>query len=326
MKLTGREVIYANLAGEGPRPGLTFDRGRRNDSVQADPGQPEGYEPKRWIEGNYEYYDDLWGNLWHRMKDGCRGGEVCREAIPDWSALAEFRVPRFDPERTAAHYRAGFEREPEKFRIASLPGWIFAQARYIRRLDNYLMDMLLHPDELKRLHERMAAMYETVIRAAGEAGADAIFFCEDMGTQTDILFSPELWDEFFRELYTRLFALAHENGMQVFMHSCGQNSKILERLLRAGVNAFQFDQPTVYDWDGFLIPLLKQYRAALWAPVDIQKIMPTGDRAVIEQGAEAMVRAFRGRLIGKNYGDLAGIGVAEEWDDWAYEKILEFTV
>jgi len=34
-----------------------------------------------------------------------------------------------------------------------------------------------------------------------------------------------------------------------------------------------------------------------------------------------MVDTFAGGLICKNYGDLAGIGVREEWDQWAYEAI-----
>jgi hypothetical protein len=55
--------------------------------------------------------------------------------------------------------------------------------------------------------------------------------------------------------------------------------------------------------------------------VDIQKIMPTGDRARIEASARQMVDLFAGGLICKNYGDLAGIGVQEEWDDWAYRAI-----
>lgn len=323
MSKDSRSIILENLEGRGSRPGLTFDRGRRNDIVSGRPGHPVGYEPKRWIEGDFEYYDDIWGNLWHRMKDGCLGGEVCKPAIAEWSDLANFKVPVYDIDQAAAHFRADFAREPDRFRVAGFPGWIFAQARYIRRLDNYLMDMLLNPDELRELHDRMAVMFESLIVAAGRANADAIFFCEDMGTQNDILFSPELWHEFFGELYPRLFGLARRHGMRVFMHSCGQNTKILKPLLQAGVNLFQFDQPTIYDWK-MLVPLLEKYQAALWSPVDIQKIMPTGDRAVIEQGAADMVNAFSGRLICKNYGDLNGIGVKEEWDDWAYAKILTF--
>ena len=67
---------------------------------------------------------------------------------------------------------------------------------------------------------------------------------------------------------------------------------------------------------------LKARKVGLWSPVDIQQIMPTGDRALIEAEAERMVRLFDGFLIMKNYGDLAGIGVQEEWDMWAYNAIL----
>jgi hypothetical protein len=47
-------------------------------------------------------------------------------------------------------------------------------------------------------------------------------------------------------------------------------------LLGAVVEVFQVDQPALFD-----MPKL----AALWSPVDIQKILPTGDRDLIEAGA-----------------------------------------
>ncbi len=49
--------------------------------------------------------------------------------------------------------------------------------------------------------------------------------------------------------------------------------------------------------------------------------MPTGDRDLIEGYARRMVDLFGngGGLIAKNYGDLHGIGVEQEWDQWAYE-------
>lgn len=72
-----------------------------------------------------------------------------------------------------------------------------------------------------------------------------------------------------------------------------------------------------------LAALLKARGAVLWSPVDIQKIMPTGDRALIEASARQLVDLFEGGLICKNYGNLAGIGVAEAWDDWAYRAICE---
>lgn len=77
--MTSREIILANLNHENPpRPGLTFDGGRINDFVWG--GMDEGmrYHQKRWIDGNVEYYDDAWGNLWKRMVGGCVKSEMTR--------------------------------------------------------------------------------------------------------------------------------------------------------------------------------------------------------------------------------------------------------
>lgn len=323
--MTSREIIFANLKQNvSARPGLNFDRDRCNDLVGGGPGFPKGYQPRRWVEGAYEYYDDIWGNIWHRMaaEGACKGGEIYRPVIAEWEDFVDFKLPVYDRSEVADNYRKGFEQFPDRFRLAGLPGWIFAQARYLRKLDNYLMDMVLYPEELHRLHNMLAEVFEVLILAAGDAGADALVFCEDMGTQNDLLFSPEMWNEFFRELYTRLFALAHERGIHIFMHSCGQNRKILEPLLQAGVDCFQFDQPAIYNFTD-LSALLRKYQSCLWSPVDIQQVLPTGNRQKIEAEVERMVEAFRGMLIFKNYGDLNGIGVRQEWDNWAYNKILE---
>lgn len=319
--MNSKEIIYANLEHRNPvRPGLTFDNERINDTCGGGPDNPKGYTQKRWVEGQYEYYDDIWGNIWARMTDGCAAGEIFKPAIEDWAQLKDFQIPQYDFEEAVNSYRKGFENGEDKFKLAWMPGWVFASSRYLRKMEIYLMDMLLYPEELKQLHEKVAGVFEQLIRAAGEAGGEGIVFCEDMGTQNGLLFSPALWQEYFGDLYSRLFGLAHECGMKVFMHSCGQNRQILEPLLQAGVNCFQFDQPTVYDMAD-LSQLLKKYKAALWSPIDIQKIMPTGDRQIIEQGVDDMLKYFEGGIIFKNYPDLKGIGVKVEWDEWAYQAI-----
>jgi hypothetical protein len=51
-----------------------------------------------------------------------------------------------------------------------------------------------------------------------KAGADAVFFCEDWGTQERLLVSPGMWREIFAPLYERLCAAAKEAGLYVLMH------------------------------------------------------------------------------------------------------------
>ena len=67
---------------------------------------------------------------------------------------------------------------------------------------------------------------------------------------------------------------------------------------------------------------MRQHGVGLFAPCDIQKILPTGDRALIERESRRLVETFRGGFIAKNYPDLNGIGVKPEWDQWAYEEFV----
>jgi uroporphyrinogen decarboxylase len=318
--MNSREIILANIVhANPPRCGMDFTGGRHGDILHSGLA-PHGYRQRRWTAGPREYYDDEWGNLWVRMVDGSVKGEICRPAIEEWRQLDDLQPPHYSHPDCAAEMAALFSRPADKFRLAWIGGWIFDNARYLRKMEVYLADLALYPDEVDRMHRIVAAVYEQKIHLAARAGADGIAIGEDMGTQTGLLFSPRMFRRYFKEMYTRLFAIAHEYGMKVLMHSCGQNWAIVPDLLDAGVDVFQFDQPALYDMP-VLAALLRERRAALWSPVDIQKILPTGDRARIEAGAREMVDIFEGGLICKNYLDLPGIGVRPEWDQWAYEAI-----
>ena len=319
---TPREIVLANLNHTNPpRPGLTFNRGRINDFCNGPLNEGLNYQQKRWEEGDFEYYDDVWGNVWKRMKDGCKKGEVCKPAIENWSQLEDFQAPEFDIDRGAAQARETFESDTEnRFKLARVGGWIFDNARYLRKMEVYFLDMAMYPEELHKLHRIVGEYYEKRIHAAGKAGADAIMIGEDMGTQEGLLFSPEMFREYFKELYTRLLAIAHDYGMKVLLHSCGSNWQIIDDMLDVGIDCFQFDQPMIYDME-WLAGKFKERGGSLWSPVDIQKVLPTGDKDYIEQQTERMCDIFEGMLLLKNYPDLPGIGVREEWDDWAYNTV-----
>ncbi len=317
-----REIIYANLEHNNPeRPGLNFTGNRINDMISCSLGPSDIYRPKRWVEGKREFYDDEWGNLWHRMIDGSQGGEVYEPALKDWRQLDTLRLPDYDNPRRYEHVREVFSRPTDKFKLASMPGWIFATSRYLRKMEVYFTDLIEYREEIDRLHTIVTDLFVRVIRLYGECGADGIFYCEDLGTQDRALLSPAMWRDIFQPHYERMTTAAHECGMKVLMHSCGYNWQLIDGLIDAGVDCFQFDQPTIYDMPA-LADKLKARKVALWSPVDIQQVLPTGDRAYIEAEAERMVKLFNGFLIVKNYGDLAGIGVKEEWDMWAYNAVL----
>jgi hypothetical protein len=107
--MNSREIILANLEhNDAPRCGMNFGNGRLNDFLGSGVGAPAGYTQKRWTEGNKEYYDDIWGNLWMRMVDGCQAGEVVKPAIEDWSQLDDYQPPVNDLETATNNVRNGY--------------------------------------------------------------------------------------------------------------------------------------------------------------------------------------------------------------------------
>ena len=107
------------------------------------------------------------------------------------------------------------------------------------------------------------------------------------------------------------------------MHSCGYIYEILDDLLDAGVDVFQLDQPTLMGIDRLADKISN--KATLFSPVDIQAILPTGNKELIEKGAQQMVDYFykKGGLIAKDYGDYNTLHIKNEWAGWARNKFFE---
>ncbi len=324
--MTPREIIKRNLEQSSPvRIGFAFDNNRMNDFCSAGIGPSDTWKERRWVEGNVEYYDDEWGNIWHRLKDMSQGGEIYKPVLESWDMLKDYQMPNMaDPKRFQGA-KETFAKDKDHYRLGWLPGFPFAICRYMRKMEIYFQDLAVERDYVDDLHDRVTSLLEQIIIRFAEAGADGFIYCEDWGIQDRLLISPIMWREIFKPLYKRLCDTAHKHGLHVLMHSCGYNWEILDDLAEVGVNAFQFDQPSLYGLER-LAEKLQRHKVCLFSPVDIQKILPTGNRSAIEEAAKKMVKLFgakRGGLIAKNYGDLAGIGVKPEWDQWAYEMFVQ---
>ena len=210
----------------------------------------------------------------------------------------------------------------DRFRVGGLPGFPFNIARKMRRLDQFLMDLLLYPDQVRELLSRLEDLLAAVIVQYAVAGVDAVMFPEDWGTQLALMIHPDTWRAFFKAGFVRLCAVAHDQGIKVFMHSCGKITAIIPDLIQAGIDLLQFDQPRLHGID-----TLAQFHGQItfWCPVDIQKTLQTRDEAAI--AAEAIVLLERlggpqGGFVAGYYGDNASIGLDPHWQDVACRAFL----
>jgi hypothetical protein len=334
--MTSKEIIRRIIERDSPpRIGFSFNAPHQNDLREVSAirylPDPETAQYREW--GEYpellarvphfhgEVRLDEYGNVLGRLNKITKG-ECVRGALSDWADFAQYRLPQPDmswyaelKERLAGN---------DRYVAAGLPCAVFSTLRDVRLMDNALMDTLLEPDNVRAFLNRIVEQASSVCAPLKEAGADAVWIYDDWGVQDRTFIGLETFSDLFVPAYQKICDAAHSAGLHVFLHSCGKTSSFIPPLIDAGINVFQFDQPDVYP-----VSWLAEHfaeKAAFFCPVDIQRVMPTGDRGLIESSALELVQAFRERgasIIAKDYPGWADIAVKEEWADWARDVFIK---
>ncbi|MGQ9630541.1 MAG: uroporphyrinogen decarboxylase family protein [bacterium] len=325
--MTGREIVKRSLSFSNPeRVPMSLPKPYPNDFIHAGIGPHPKDRTRGWerVGDRWEMIDE-WGNTWARL-EGFSKGEVVKGVIEDsWDLLDSYEFPALDlPERYEGARRL-FGEDGEHFRLGGLPGFPFNIARYMRRMEIFLMDVLLEKERTKQLLDAIAGLLERCIARFAEAGADGVMFPEDWGTQDRLLVSPKTWRELFKPGFARLCKAAHDRGLTVWMHSCGHIYEIIGDLIEVGIDVLQFDQPALHGIEN----LSRDFggRVNFWCPVDIQRVLPTRDAKLIEEEAKRMIEklgCFGGGFIAGYYGSNEALGLEPEWQDIACRAFVKY--
>jgi uroporphyrinogen decarboxylase len=125
---------------------------------------------------------------------------------------------------------------------------LFEWGTFLRRMDNFLMDLAAEPEQVERLldalMERHLATLEKVCRAVGDI-VDVVRFGDDLGTNHGPFMSPTMYRQLFKPRHTMLCDYVHKHsGMKTFLHSCGSIRALLPDLIEAGYEVINPVQTT----------------------------------------------------------------------------------
>lgn len=119
---------------------------------------------------------------------------------------------------------------------------LFEWGTFLRRMDNFLMDLMCDPYNvellLDELLKRHLATLEKVCNAVGDI-VDIIRFGDDLGMTSGPFMSPEIYRQFFKPRHKILcdYVKSH-SSMHTFIHSCGSISLLMPDLIDAGIEIF----------------------------------------------------------------------------------------
>ena len=332
--MTSKEIIRRVIRHrQPPRIGWDFHDSRYCDLRWANPvqlvnaaaaqlqefGDHEALKARADFHGEVRL--DAYGNIIGRLNGRTKGECVLGALEEDWSLLEDYRFPEIDmahAERVKAQNLAA----SDQYVLCGLPLGVFSTLRDLRKMSNALMDTVAEPEMVEAYMDRFAPWAVRQVHLAADAGVDGIILADDWGMQFSPFISPDSFRSLFKPVYRKLADACHERDIDFHLHSCGFVLPLVDDMIDAGVDVFQFDQPEAAGsrlW-------AEQYsdRAAFYCPVDIQKVMPTGDRELIEFTALEMVNTFKrcgGALIAKDYPTWHDIDVDETWARWAMDVI-----
>jgi len=134
---------------------------------------------------------------------------------------------------------------------------LFEWGTFLRRIDNFLADLLSEPEEVEKLLDALMAIHlqslKKVVDAVGDV-CDILRFGDDLGMTHGLFMSPQIYRDIFKPRHTELNDYVHKHsGMKTFLHSCGSIYRVLPDLIEAGydivnpvqTNCFEMDPKTL---------------------------------------------------------------------------------
>lgn len=185
------------------------------------------------------------------------------------------------------------EKFPDKAIIIGHPG-PFQMATNLRSMDKLFMDMILKPDYVKVLLDKMVEFeynYYEQMFIAGKGKIDILRPHDDYGTQISLLFSVDMWRQFFEENTKKLVDLTHKYNAFYMQHSCGAVRPMIPELIRCGVDVLE----PLQKLDGLYPEQLNETfngQISFHGGIDTQSVLPFGTAADVKKEAENYIKTL----------------------------------
>ena len=122
---------------------------------------------------------------------------------------------------------------------------IFEQMHMLMTFEDTLCNLLLYPDETHELIDAITEYRLEYMKLVVEnLHPDVILSHDDFGSKTSLFMKPEVWREFFKEPYRRLYRYLHDNNVIVMHHSDSYCESIAVDMAEIGVDIWQGVLPT----------------------------------------------------------------------------------
>lgn len=180
------------------------------------------------------------------------------------------------------------------FIIGDMELTMFDMMQQLVGLEKLLMDMALEAPYLPAVIDKTRDFALAVGKKLVSMGVDGIWAGDDFGAQNGMLISPNMWRNYFKDSYRRVYAeLKAVNPNVIIMQHCdGAVAPILGDWIEVGLEVFNPVQPNVPGHDPEELKSQFGDRLSFWGAIDQQKLLPFGTPEQIEADVKAKIEVL----------------------------------
>lgn len=176
-------------------------------------------------------------NVWKRSRIHT---ESDFESFP-WEEASHLDLSKFS--EVQRHLKPGMK-------IIAANGKIFTMTWMLMGFENFGVNLLLKPDFVKKVIEKIAQIQlEGIRNVAGIPNVAAVWAVDDIAFKSGPIISPRHYRKFIFPWYEEFIHIAHQHNLKVFFHTDGVLWDLLEDLIALGIDALHPIDPTCMDID-----------------------------------------------------------------------------
>ena len=194
--------------------------------------------------------------------------------IEDWSELKQFLDEMPDPHTPGMEngIKEISRTHPDRYVLVGFGHFFHQRLCYLRGVQNLLFDFLDAPYNLIKIMEALMKYYEVWLERAAAAGADGVWAGDDFGTQRSLFMSPKLFRSLYKPFYKQLVDTAHHLELDLWLHTCGNVTEIMDDFIEIGIDALHPIQ--VGTMDDTMIVSKYGGKITFWVGMDVQTSYP----------------------------------------------------
>jgi uroporphyrinogen decarboxylase len=236
--------------------------------------------------------------------------DIDNYSFPDPFAKGRFRVARENIERYKPNFGV----------FGDLEISIYETAWYLTGMEKLLMDLMMEPEYLEPLLDRIMYINTETGKELIKLGVDMLWCGDDFGSQQGMIMDPSTWRKYFKTRIKTMFEefRAINPDIKLAWHSCGSMIPIIPDFIEIGLDILNPIQPLAKD----MAPefLKKEFGKDLifFGGICVQDLLPNGSVQQIKDEVKRRVE-----ILGKGGGYI--IAPAHNIQvDTSVENILAF--